>query len=1001
MTSKRISQLVSEEGKPLASATSAPGCFIHDGVPPKGYADIQWGDVFAEPRSGNKVEFYVTGEEYFAAVAAAIEGAQESIYITGWQVNFDVELVKGKTLFEFLAKAIDGNPNLRIYVMPWMSPKVGVDTGDFETMLAIFQLNAGLPPPARAFAMPAIAQSDMPAGLGIGFSHHQKLVVIDNRRAFVGGIDLAYGRRDDGRFSLAADGRKGNELYNSCIPALHEMSHVEQTDYLTRAEMFAACFDGKVGVTGTFVTSAPLKSIANAQDFVRPAIDKKNEVQKSVSDWWDNVNLMPQFLRKVQDVPIDAAQELSRWAFHKLDQEVQHKLGKLRESGSANAADRAAAVLAWLNNASMDQLPPAIRQETVTLIETFIIATMTQLGNLTDQKSVRYENLKKLKKMLPASAKTISSDQPRMPWHDVHSSIMGPSVSDLSRNFIGRWNGIAARYERSYKFVTNDATVRTMFSFFGIQPTAWIRIPRLPSSIAPDKQEKAGETWVQVLRSAPLTLQLDEWNSNSGDGRRKPRPVRAQNNCLKAMLTAIQGAQKFIYIEGQFFQSAYGTDLTKEGKLSGPMDALLDITKSPNYGKYARQLEIVGVSPTKIVSAIRWSQIDDVRADANGKGREFMNDLDMVIKNAAAIESSRRMGKAQEEVINPIADALATRIETAIYDGLPFHVYLVVPVHPEGPLNALNIMTQLHLTMQSLVFGESSLVNRIRRAMAVADLLRTESMPIDSAKSIVRNYLPGELERKVKEGWKKYVTLLNLRTWDHLGLRPVTEQIYVHSKLLIADDRVAVLGSANINDRSQLGDRDSELAVVIRDDAKVSAKLDGKRVELVSVSVQNLRSQLWSKLFGLTGATPAPELQSIILAPAAPETWMAIQNLAYANALAYQQAFPFLARVAGESSSIWPTWVPDKRRLHGQMPFHPNFWLTVRSNSKPLSWDATALLRESSPATTRGYIVALPTTWTAGENNISKMNLTLLADLAVPTGQPSDSSGSGEIRRAV
>ena len=55
---------------------------------------------------------------------------------------------------------------------------------------------------------------------------------------------------------------------------------------------------------------------------------------------------------------------------------------------------------------------------------------------------------------------------------------------------------------------------------------------------------------------------------------------------------------------------------------------------------------------------------------------------------------------------------------------------------------------------------------------------------------------------------RKHLTLLNLRNWTMLKDpvtkkdRPVTEQIYVHSKLLIADDLVAILGSANINDRS-------------------------------------------------------------------------------------------------------------------------------------------------------------------------------------------------------
>ena len=41
--------------------------------------------------------------------------------------------------------------------------------------------------------------------------------------------------------------------------------------------------------------------------------------------------------------------------------------------------------------------------------------------------------------------------------------------------------------------------------------------------------------------------------------------------------------------------------------------------------------------------------------------------------------------------------------------------------------------------------------------------------------------------------------------------------MYIHSKLMIVDDRVALVGSANINDRSLVGDRDSEVAVLIAD----------------------------------------------------------------------------------------------------------------------------------------------------------------------------------------
>lgn len=63
-----------------------------------------------------------------------------------------------------------------------------------------------------------------------------------------------------------------------------------------------------------------------------------------------------------------------------------------------------------------------------------------------------------------------------------------------------------------------------------------------------------------------------------------------------------------------------------------------------------------------------------------------------------------------------------------------------------------------------------------------------------------------------------YVSICSFHTWDR---KPNNEQvahesIYVHSKLAIADDRRAIIGSSNINDRSLLGDRDSEVAVIIQ-----------------------------------------------------------------------------------------------------------------------------------------------------------------------------------------
>ncbi|KAG8926053.1 Phospholipase D1 [Tulasnella sp. 418] len=59
-------------------------------------------------------------------------------------------------------------------------------------------------------------------------------------------------------------------------------------------------------------------------------------------------------------------------------------------------------------------------------------------------------------------------------------------------------------------------------------------------------------------------------------------------------------------------------------------------------------------------------------------------------------------------------------------------------------------------------------------------------------------------------------------------LRKEGIDVYIHAKIMIVDDRVAIIGSANINERSQRGDRDSELAAVVRDTDMIESRMAGK-----------------------------------------------------------------------------------------------------------------------------------------------------------------------------
>ena len=56
----------------------------------------------------------------------------------------------------------------------------------------------------------------------------------------------------------------------------------------------------------------------------------------------------------------------------------------------------------------------------------------------------------------------------------------------------------------------------------------------------------------------------------------------------------------------------------------------------------------------------------------------------------------------------------------------------------------------------------------------------------------------------------------------------VQEELYIHCKVLIADDEIVICGSANLNDRSQCGDHDSEIAVYLEDNTKIDSVIDGQ-----------------------------------------------------------------------------------------------------------------------------------------------------------------------------
>jgi phospholipase D1/2 len=76
------------------------------------------------------------------------------------------------------------------------------------------------------------------------------------------------------------------------------------------------------------------------------------------------------------------------------------------------------------------------------------------------------------------------------------------------------------------------------------------------------------------------------------------------------------------------------------------------------------------------------------------------------------------------------------------------------------------------------------------------------------------------------------------------------EELYIHAKICIIDDKTVICGSSNINDRSQLGFHDSELSIVLQDTEELDTEMDGKPYKAARLA-HELRSSLWREHLGL------------------------------------------------------------------------------------------------------------------------------------------------------
>lgn len=169
------------------------------------------------------IAFLVDGQAIFEAFEAAAGQARQSLLIVGWDIDSRVRMRRRRgqkdafdtpTLGDFLEDLVASREQLQVHILIWDFPVIYAAD---RQPLPIFSLDWSTHPRIHFHL-----DDEHP----IGACHHQKIIVIDDELAMVGGFDLS-NRRWDTRQHRPADPRRTDPLGDP-YPPFHDVQMLVQ-----------------------------------------------------------------------------------------------------------------------------------------------------------------------------------------------------------------------------------------------------------------------------------------------------------------------------------------------------------------------------------------------------------------------------------------------------------------------------------------------------------------------------------------------------------------------------------------------------------------------------------------------------------------------------------------------------------------------------------------------------------------------------------------------------
>ncbi len=166
--------------------------------------------------NADRAALLVDGENYFGALHAAISKARHAVYILAWDIDSRLSLIRDDNasdlpteLGDFIIALLEKRPELNVYILNW----------DWAMLYTLER--EWLPLFRPGWKKQARLHYQLDGECPFGGSQHQKIVVIDDKIAFCGGIDPGKHRWDSS--DHAPDDKRRTDPDRNAYPPFHDM----------------------------------------------------------------------------------------------------------------------------------------------------------------------------------------------------------------------------------------------------------------------------------------------------------------------------------------------------------------------------------------------------------------------------------------------------------------------------------------------------------------------------------------------------------------------------------------------------------------------------------------------------------------------------------------------------------------------------------------------------------------------------------------------------------